>query len=188
MRLFIGVELDDPLRASVRRVLERLRPVSPDSKWIAPQKAHLTLVFLGSVDPSLVPRLDAVVGAAVASHAALSLQFRGGGSFGGRSRPRVLWSGVQGEVPALQAVQADVARAVAGLSLPVEERPYSPHLTLARARHPRGDAGLGACVPLLEGEDLGVLPVREVVLFQSHTSNQGSRYEALRRWPLSRGG
>jgi RNA 2',3'-cyclic 3'-phosphodiesterase len=55
------------------------------------------------------------------------------GAFPSASRPRVLWLGVDGG-EALLEVHRALAEALAGAGLPVEERAFRPHLTLARVR------------------------------------------------------
>jgi len=185
VRLFIGLELGEAFHAAMAAALRTVRPLSPDSKWVDPGKAHLTLVFMGNQEESMVARLDAAVRPVVAQHRHLTLELEGAGTFGSPARPRVLWVDVRGQVDRLRSLQAAVAKAVRGLEIELEDRPFSAHLTLARARHPRGDAGLVACREALQKQHLGEVAVREVILFHSLTSPQGARHQALHRWPLS---
>ncbi len=196
-RLFVGIDAGDAVRRAVDEVLPRLRALSPRSKWVPVENLHLTVVFLGSVDDGRVSESIAALDRAVEGHAARTFRLEGGGTFGARARPRVLWAGVagrEGALEALRALHADVERAFEGLGHAPETRTYSPHLTLARARDMRGDRELAACVPVLEealpgaGADAaGVpLPVTELVLFQSHTGPGGARYEPLHRSVLGR--
>lgn len=184
MRLFFAIELPQALRTSLSETIERLRPLSPDSKWVVPEKVHLTLAFLGHLDPTLVPALDAALEEATARLPPFELSYGGGGSFGGRSRPRVLFVAVGGQVDGLAGLQSSVCEAATKLKIPLEDRAYHPHLTLARARHPRGDAGLSQCAVALEGVAIGAQQVTEAVLFQSHTSSKGATYEAMARGRL----
>lgn len=185
MRLFIALELGMEVQGKVEATLRTLRRLSPDARWVDPGKTHLTLVFLGSVEEERIPALDAALAPVAAAHLPFRLSFADGGTFGGRARPRVLWVGVGGELEALGSLQAELAATVQRLEIPVEERAYTAHLTLARARQPRGDPGLASCAEKLHGKRLGQLTVGEVVLFQSVTSPQGARYQVQRRWPLA---
>lgn len=188
MRLFIAIELRDAVREALGATIERLRPLSPDSKWVKAEKTHLTLSFLGHLDESMRPKIEAALRDLVTRHRPFQLNFGGGGSFGGRARPRVLFVRVAGSIEPLAALQADVAREMQALGIEQEDRPYSPHLTLARARHPRGDPGLARCVEALATAELGTQRVTEAILFQSHTSPKGAEYEALCRARLSSAG
>jgi 2'-5' RNA ligase len=96
----------------------------------------------------------------------------------------VLWAGVRGEVAPLAALVSELGRQLGPLGFPPEERPFSPHLTLGRARDPRGAPGLAAA--LAQAADGPGAPWRasELVLFQSHLSPSGPRYEPLARAAL----
>jgi 2'-5' RNA ligase len=98
----------------------------------------------------------------------------------------VLWAGIGGAVAALSAVQADVAAALAALGFPPEERAFTAHLTLARARakEPRGDTALAACAAALAGRDFGVTRITAAVLYRSDLSPRGPAYTPLATLPL----
>lgn len=185
MRLFIAIELRDEVKEALAAAIAQLRPRSPDSKWVKAEKTHLTLCFLGHLEEPLLPKLEAAMQEVATRHRPFPLSFAGGGAFGGRARPRVLYVSVGGSADPLAALQADLVRAVSALGVVLEDRPYAPHLTLARARHPRGDAGLAECVEALAGSELGGQRVTELVLFQSRTSPSGAEYQPLLRAPLS---
>lgn len=167
MRLFVAVTLGPTVTQRAEAAVQRLRPLAPRARWARLEGLHLTLAFLGDTDPARVPALGEALHAVAARHAPLRLGAGGGGSFGSRGRPRVLWADVRGDVAALQALQADVARALEPLGLAPERRPYTAHLTLARAKDPRGDPSLAACVEALAQEDWGEGEVRGLVLFES---------------------
>ncbi len=120
MRLFVSIPLPPAQRDHLRRAVVGGRTTDP-LRW------HLTLVFLGDRDDdlSLIEALSSV------DHGALSLQLRGNGAFPGAS-----WAGVAGDVDALRALQAEVARATGA---PPET--YRPHVTVGRRGHamPPGD-------------------------------------------------
>lgn len=101
----------------------------PDLRWTRPEQWHVTLAFLGEVNDNAIDELTRRLGRVAARHAPVSLAFGGGGRFG----HRVLWIAVQGDRAGLCRL-ADSARAAARRSgLQVDQRPYRPHLTLARA-------------------------------------------------------
>ena len=91
-------------------------------------------MFLGDVPAARLASLTAAVGSAVAGTPALSLQLAGGGRFGARRRPAVLWAGLSGDVGLLTALAGQLAGAARAAGLPVEDRPFRAHLTVGRWR------------------------------------------------------
>jgi 2'-5' RNA ligase len=185
LRLFTAVDLGDAVLGRVSRATAPLHARAPHAKWVAPASMHLTLFFFGWVAPSGVAPLEAALAKAAKGHGALTLEVRGGGAFGTRAHPRVLWLGLEGEVERLAALQASVVGEVTALGFKAEARPFAPHLTLARARDPRGDRALADCRDALAALDAGASLIDALVLYQSELSPRGARYTALQRYPLA---
>jgi RNA 2',3'-cyclic 3'-phosphodiesterase len=184
VRLFIGIELGERVVEKVEREVARLSRRAPEARWVRAENAHLTLAFLGEVDEALVPRLEAVLERVAGRHPPLTLTLEGGGGFGSSRRPRVLWLDLGGDVPLLADVHADLWGELVPLGFEPERRDFRPHLTLARAKDPRGDPALAECVEALAKVDLGEARIGRLVLFRSHLSPKGARYQALFTAPL----
>lgn len=151
---------------------------------MAIENVHLTLQFLGAVpEERLVPLRSALTSAAGEGRP-LALEVKGAGGFPSARRPRVVWVGVGGEVEALAGLAAAVGRRLAPLGFPPEDRPFSPHLTLGRAREGRGAPGLGGALAQVAGMEGAPWRATELVLYRSHLSPAGARYEPLDRFPL----
>ena len=192
LRLFVALEPPDLVRRRLAALQERLKAAAGrhagDVKWVAVENVHLTLQFLGAVPEERVEAVKEAVAAAASETSPLHLELRGAGGFPNARRARVLWAGVSGEVAPLAGLVSSLGRLLGPLGFPPEERAFSAHLTLGRARDPRGAPGLAAA--LAQAADGPGAPWRasEVVLFQSHLSPRGPRYEALARAPLGAAG
>lgn len=184
MRLFIAVDLAPAVLDETRRSVERLRRLAPEVKWANPEGLHVTLAFLGEVPDEQRDDIERVVREVASSHAPLTLRARGGGGFGTKRHPRVLWVGLDGEVDALGRIQAALAAALQPLGFEPESRPFKPHLTIARAREPRGDEALARCVEALAKADFGESRIGSVVLYRSQLSPKGAKYTPLLTAPL----
>jgi 2'-5' RNA ligase len=183
-RLFVAIDPAPGVRAHIEDALARVRPIAPSARWVGAASLHVTLAFLGDTPDERIPELEAAIAAAVGPHDPFDLCFRGAGVFGGRC-PHVLWAGVAGDATAVASLQRDVAAAVTSLGWVLEDRPYSPHVTLARSRERRGDLRLAACEAALAGEDFGVTRVDAAVLYRSDLTPAGPRYVRLAVLPLS---
>jgi RNA 2',3'-cyclic 3'-phosphodiesterase len=147
VRLFVSLRPPPDVLDALARTVSDLRTTRPD-QW------HVTLAFLGEVaDPQpLVPALDL----AAAATAPLELRLRGGGFFRG---PGVLYAGLAGDVDGLRRLAGRVQGAVRQAGVDLEERPYRPHLTVARRL--RRDPGV------LEGHESRSWTATELELVRS---------------------
>jgi RNA 2',3'-cyclic 3'-phosphodiesterase len=129
VRLFVALmppaEVVEELRAST----VALRELAPDLRWTRLEQWHLTLAFLGEVGEDVMDELARRLNRVAARHPPLSLSLGGGGRFG----HQVLWTRVQGDREGLRRLAGSVQAAARRSRLPVEQRPYRPHLTLARS-------------------------------------------------------
>ncbi|SRR5512133_1073532 len=191
-RLFVALEPPDAVRRRLAALGVELRRAAgraaDDVRWVPPENVHLTLQFLGAVPGERVAGVEAALRAAAAQARPLSLEVRGAGGFPNARRPRVVWAGLAGDTAALGQLAQDLGRRLAPLGFPPEERPFSAHLTLGRSRDGRGAPGLAGA--LASAADAPPAPWRavEVVLFESHLSPRGPRYEAIARVPFSPAG
>lgn len=177
LRLFVAVTPAQAPLARAAEALQALQPLAPNAKWVREGALHLTLAFLGKTEEARLADVTAAMDAAAARHAPMSLALEGGGSFGSARSPRVLWVGVGGETDRLQALQADLAQELRARGFALEERAFKPHLTLARAREPRGDRALAAGAEALHDFQGGAGEVPALELFHSTLTPKGSCYE-----------
>jgi 2'-5' RNA ligase len=190
-RLFVALDPPEPVRRRLTALAVELRRTAgrhaEEVRWVPPENVHLTLQFLGAVPEERVGAIEAALRDVAAAARPLALELRGAGGFPSARRPRVLWAGVEGEVDALAALVADLGRRLAPLGFAPEERPFSAHLTLGRARDVRGAPGLAGA--LAQAAETAGTPWRaaDVALFESHLSPKGPRYEVILRAPLGGG-
>jgi 2'-5' RNA ligase len=189
-RLFVALDPPDPVRrrlASIQAELKSLAGRHADEvRWAGPEGIHLTLQFLGAVPEERLPALEDAVAAVASASRPLLLEVKGAGGFPSARRPRVVWAGVEGDRTALTSLVADLGRRLAPLGFPPDERPFSPHLTLGRAREGRGAPGLGGALVRASASDPVPWRADALVLVRSHLSPAGARYEALHRFGLGK--
>lgn len=165
MRLFVAVDIPETVRVAIGSLISRLK--CPGPKWVDPKNLHLTLKFVGETsDLEGVTRLLSDI-----DGTGFEIGLKGLGSF-----PRVLWVGVAAP-PEMARLARRIDEALTPMGIPPEQRPFSPHLTLARVKEGR--------IPKFDQQpDFGTFPVREFVLYQSRLSPAGPTYIPLHRFPL----
>jgi RNA 2',3'-cyclic 3'-phosphodiesterase len=172
------------VRQCLATEVERLKPLTRDVAWVGRDNFHVTLKFLGGVEAS---RLDAVAAAlADAGRASgpFDLAVSDLGAFPSRTRPRVLWAGIDDGAAATAALASHVDRVLAPLGFPPEGRVFSAHVTLGRVRVPRPNPRLAEA---LSGGAFGRQRVARLSLMRSELSPRSARYTELVAVPLQTG-
>ncbi len=137
MRTFIAVPLPPECKSMLSQVQENLRAFNAEVRWAALDSIHLTLKFLGEMDPALLPELARRLRAASAASRPFHVSVGGLGGFPNLRNPRVLWCGVSGDPESLPGLQQQVEDACRPLGFAPEERAFHPHLTLGRVQGKR---------------------------------------------------
>jgi 2'-5' RNA ligase len=171
IRTFIAIPLSDTIRRTIAQVQRELAEPLPDIRWVRPETIHLTLAFLGDISQESLDKIGNSMLSIGRSFAPFEVRIGDLGAFPSRSRPRVIWIGVERCAP-LMELQAALAGTLADLGLPGEDRPYTPHLTLGRSR--RLDPAAGRILETRADLPIGSLTVDRMVLFESRLQPGGA--------------
>jgi RNA 2',3'-cyclic 3'-phosphodiesterase len=177
MRLFTAVDIPDSIKDSLAKTIERLRPFA-DLKWTNVDKLHITTKFIGEWRQDRMPEMTAAL-RGVGSPGAMFIAVRGIEWIPDARHPRMLWAGVEA-APGLASLATETEEALRALGVAVEDRKYSPHLTLARIRD---HAVATALRPAIEPErqiDFGSFTASAFCLYLS----QDGRYTKLAEFSL----
>lgn len=184
-RLFCAIELSDEVRARAAEHIARLRHSLPDVRaaWDRAEKMHITLKFFGDVEQRRVPELSLATERAAQCASPFTLDIAGAGTFPPRGPALVLWLGVRDASGELAQLRAALEDECAAQGFKREERPFHPHLTIARLRQPAGAGVLAARHRELACQGIE-MPVNEIVLLRSELRPNGSLYTPLARHGL----
>ena len=178
IRSFVALALPEQNLAALERHLADCAREAPGYRWVEPDSIHLTLRFLGNLEPAALERVRAELSSV--GGAPFDLALDGRGTFGPRTTPRVVWIGVSAGLETCAALAGRIEAACQQAGLEPEPRQFRAHVTLARAR--------------AEGERLPALPdpprlvpwtVEDFALYESRLRQQ-PRYVVLERYALSR--
>ena len=191
MRIFIGVELDEAVRAAAADVAERLRArlkrsrVDLTARWVDPENLHITLWFIGEVKDDRAGEVTTVLQSRFATRA-FRLAVKGCGAFPPSGPPRVFWLGVTAGSDSVVRIHEELHARLVPIGFEAEKRAYSPHVTIARVKEIRRNGARQAREALAATPaDCGTCRIQGITLFRSRLSPKGSRYEPLLRVPLS---
>jgi 2'-5' RNA ligase len=187
MRLFIAVEMNRAIEAVAREVIDDLRAraarLAPRAKitWAAPERMHVTVRFIGEADETIARAITSALGPTIDAPV-FDVTVEGVGAFPAKGPLRVFWAGLSDGRSGLLEVERAVSQRLETL-VAAEDRPYSPHLTLARVKDP---AGLSRA-RLLDGlteKHFGTVHVDAITLFESRLSPKAATHVPLQRTAL----
>ena len=181
MRAFIAIDLPSDIHKELARWQATFRPLTSGARWTHPEGIHLTLKFLGEISDAQAGQVTAAL-AALGAFAPFAVEFKNFGFFPDARRPRVFWAGVAAPAD-LAHLARRVEDAMEKIGFPPEQRPYSPHLTLARFREPRPEPALRDAVEKQADPLLGRFDVTEFFLYESKLNPKGAEYRKVERFP-----
>lgn len=169
MRTFVALELPerfvDQAAETARSLSERIH-----GRFMKRAGYHLTLAFIGELNPTDIPIVIDALDAACADCDAIPLRSDGLGKFG-RPHDATLWLGIAPH-PALTRIAGRVREELAARRVPFDDKAFKPHLTLARrCRIPQ------AALPALAFPEPD--EARAVTLFKSTLTRDGAVYKSL---------
>jgi 2'-5' RNA ligase len=183
VRLFIALEIPTPVRENLADLLKSLRTLSAQPRWVQPENLHVTLKFIGQWPAEKLEALGSAL-AAVHLDQPVTLDFRRLGFFPNEKRPRVFWAGIEASRN-LITLASDIERAAEKLGIPREQRPFSPHLTLARFEPPGLPETLRAAIQENAGREFGSLNTNQFHLIESKLKPTGAEYTTVQTFPFA---
>lgn len=176
-RLFVAAGVPAPVADELDDALAALRSRHPELRWSPPSAWHLTLAFVGEVGGDAPGAVDETAARAARLTAPFDVALDGRlGTFGGR----VLWAGIAAP-EALRTLAEGLRGELSHRGLATHERPFSAHLTVARA--PRRAVISPAVSEGWQGPR-PVWRVDTVTVIRSRPDQGQARYEARSSWTL----
>lgn len=169
-RLFFALWPDDALRRQLAGLAEDIGS-RVTGRIVTADNLHITLVFLGALNSVRRQCAEEVAAAIRCKRFTLTLDW-----VGYWSTPRILWAGSMQTPEALQSLVAALHSGLANCGIPLETRPYQPHLTLMRKVSRR---------PAVAAIDPISWSVERFCLVESVSGNKGVSYRVVASWGLA---
>ena len=134
IRCFIAIEIPEAIQNQLARIQGTLRQQIQKASWVKPGNIHLTLKFLGDVDPAELESIGEALEGVASRHRSFSLRIGGVGAFPNFARPRVIWTGVKVGGERVSAIARDINVALSDCGFTLDTKKFNPHLTIARLK------------------------------------------------------
>jgi RNA 2',3'-cyclic 3'-phosphodiesterase len=184
VRAFLAVPADPQWVTAARELVAGLAPRLPRAAWTKADAWHVTLKFFGDISEeaaghfaeALAPSMTRLPGLELESSDPLVLPERG--------RPRTLAVGFSknAALGALDDLARSAEQVCRGLGFPADDRPFRPHVTLARLRDPWPRQAIEEFRRGVAGRALPRWRVAGFTLYRSQLDPSGAVHTALREW------
>ena len=183
MRTFLCIPIDNALKAKLDELSQQAQQRIPVSaSWVRPENFHVTIRFLGEIDPMLTTDLERSCRVVTRDMTPFDLSIDRVGAFPTPSRPRVLWAG--GEAPSsFRDLLSSLDRELTALGFPSGRPETIAHITLARIKG-RTEPDIAQTIRSLAGLSNWTLRADRLVLMESRLTAQGAIYTPLFTLPL----
>jgi 2'-5' RNA ligase len=175
IRCFLAVKV--PSNRALERAIDELSRMGSVIKAVAPSNLHITLKFMGDVQPGQLDAIGRTMRDAAASEGPFRFAVRGFGAFPSSARPSVLWAGVSDAEP-LRRLATALETSLAPLGFAPEGRPYAAHLTLARVKF-RPPAELPELFERYASMEFQTVDVDRIILYRSDSGRGGPVYSPI---------
>jgi 2'-5' RNA ligase len=184
MRCFLAVDLPDRLAEGVDEVQRRFADAA-GLRFVDPAGTHVTLKFLGDVDPDRIESVENATETAIdaAGVDPFDVTVAGLGVFPSLDYISVVWAGVDEGSAELTRLAEAIERETTAVGFEAEAHEFTPHVTLARMNDARGK-DLVQRVVREESPVIGSFGVAEVRLKESTLGPEGPTYETVTRFSL----
>ena len=179
--MFVGARISvgaaNALAGCAETLARRARDAGVELRWVAPANYHVTLAFLGWTGVEAIRPVCDALAQAVAGAPRITFRTSRLGAFAALDRATVLWAGIE-DGAALTRLAGSIGEAMGTLGFAREDRPFHPHVTIARLREAR--AIRDVVLPMAE-QMFGDTRIDAVTLFESETKSSGSVYLELEK-------
>jgi RNA 2',3'-cyclic 3'-phosphodiesterase len=182
-RLFIGIKIDP--EEALLKMISNLKTRLKDERisWTASNNLHLTLLFLGDTEESLISDISFSLKEVCSRYKQFEITVSGAGVFRNFENPKILWTGVLPS-DSLNSLAASVLRSIKMLRIKTDENAFNPHITLGRIKSISEPGDLKALLSPYKGVVFQKVPVTEIVLFESILHPSGPEYKPVAKYIL----
>ena len=186
-RTFIALETNQDLQRHLSGVIRQVARVFPAVRWVDPVTIHLTLAFLGELSDAQLIEAEQAATQAVQEVRPFQYRLTHFGIFGSPRSPRVIWMGIEEPAGALTALHRALQKELLSRGFQIDTRPFSPHLTLARVKHPLSTHEQQQLQRILSKEQANTFAssfytAYALDVMKSELSSTGARYTLLRKY------
>ncbi len=187
MRLFVALDVRGDIGEKLSAWQRRLRQTPAQVRWVPPDQYHITVKFIGAVEPAQLDPICHRLDQAAAQVPAFPLVIQGLSRLESRGKVRIITAEIGSPDMRIVRLHRLIDQELGALGVALDTRPLRPHLTLGRVR---SNHSLNKLLRRLEPysadriNPLGPWWISEALLMESVLSPEGTIYRLRHRAPL----
>lgn len=179
IRSFIAFDIgNEAILRRLSETQEKLVRTGVALKLVKLENIHITMRFLGSIQPDMVDRIHKEM--EQVPFTSFDVEIRGVGAFPKLKHPRVVWVGIQKGSENLKDIFNQLESRLRKLGFKPDLKGFSPHITIARVKTGLNKAELIRCINELTNYEFGVLKADCLKLKKSVLTPKGPIYSILK--------
>ncbi len=167
MRFFIALEIPSKNIPQFQAIQSSLSRLIPQSIITNLDKIHLTLAFLGEQPDQLQAKLTEIIEKSAEGISPFEVTPAYIDGFPTIHNPNILWVGVKGEIDKILLIRENLKDGLKSLHLPVDERRFVPHISIAKLNNFRVDQTLEVELQKLMAQPFNPIRISSIKLFES---------------------
>ncbi len=184
IRCFIAIEIPDIIKKEIDLFITNLKKISPQIKWVKSGGIHITLKFLGEIEPEICTQVKNVLIEISNIAKPFKINISESGAFPNFNKPRVFWFGLlQDKNQSLNCLNEWIEGKLTELGFAPEKRKFSPHLTFGRIRN---SGNYDQLIRFFKDKkfEQKTISVTQVVLMKSDLRPTGAVYTPIQIYKL----
>ncbi len=179
IRSFIAFDIEnDEVRNRLSAAQKLILETGADLRLVAPQNIHVTIRFLGSINPGMVEKVYEAM--KNVKFTPFTIRIRGLGVFPSISYQRVVWAGMTDGVEYLKSIFSQLEPQIRALGFEKDAYGFSPHLTIARVRSAKNKQNIAEFLTKKGDFDVGTIQANCLRLKRSQLSPKGPTYSTIK--------
>ena len=147
-------------------------------KWMDTTNIHITIAFLGDTEEKTINAIISMLEEKCKGFGKFEMILKGSGIFRNINDPRIIWTGIE---PSKKLIQLNniIMHGLKELEIKMEDRVFKPHLTIGRIKRLYDNESLKALIEEFQNYEIQLVPVNEVILFESILLTAGPVYKSI---------
>lgn len=175
MRTFISLEIPPEIKKEVSKIQQRLKQLNIKGRWVKEKNLHLTLVFLGEIEPQKIKKVEKILEKIIPETTSFQLSFEKVDCFPSPFRPKIIYLYLKDETSALKKLTEKIRQELKEEKVWFDKKSFVPHLTLGRLQ---GRRNLKKVVQNLKPPPIA-FKAKKVHLVKSALTPRGPIYKNL---------